>query len=179
MNVPEKSKRGIIGLIKELFSYSKKLKVPMIIALCLAVAGAVLTIIGPNQLSKITDLISEGLVSGIDLAAVGKIGVMLLGLYLLSALFTYVEHFIMSTITLNLSKKMRTDLCDKINKVPMKCFGKTSYGDILSRVTNDVSTLQQTLSNSCLLYTSWTDLRGTTALSFWRQPTVRSLWIRR
>ena len=148
MNVPEKSKRGIMGLIRELFIYSAKLKVPMIIALCLAVGGAVLTIIGPNQLSRITNLISDGLFTDIDLAAVGKIGLLLLGLYLLSALFTYIEHYIMATITLNLSKDLRRDLSYKINHVPMKCFGKYSHGDILSRVTNDVSTLQQALSNS-------------------------------
>lgn len=148
MNVPEKSKRGITGVIKEIFSYSKKMKVPMIVALCLAVAGAVLTIIGPNQLSRITDLISEGLMSEIDLEAIGQIGVLLLALYLCSGLFTYVEHYIMSTITLDLSKQMRKDLSDKMNRVPMKCFGRISYGDILSRVTNDVSTLQQALANS-------------------------------
>lgn len=148
MNVPEKSKRGIIGLIKELFIYSSKLKVPMIIAMCLAVGGAVLTIIGPNQLSRITDLISEGLFSSIDIAAIGKIGLLLLGMYILSALFTYIQHYIMATITLNLSKELRRDLSYKINHVPMKCFGKYSHGDILSRVTNDVSTLQQALSNS-------------------------------
>lgn len=148
MNVPEKSKRGIIGLIRELFIYSSKLKVPMIIAMCLAVGGAVLTIIGPNQLSRITDLISEGLFSSIDIAAIGKIGLLLLGMYLLSALFTYIQHYIMATITLNLSKELRRDLSYKINHVPMKCFGKYSHGDILSRVTNDVSTLQQALSNS-------------------------------
>ena len=148
MNVPEKSKRGIIGLIRELFIYSSKLKVPMIIAMCLAVGGAVLTIIGPNQLIRITDLISEGLFSSIDIAAIGKIGLLLLGMYLLSALFTYIQHYIMATITLNLSKELRRDLSYKINHVPMKCFGKYSHGDILSRVTNDVSTLQQALSNS-------------------------------
>ena len=148
MNVPEKSKRGIIGLIKELFIYSSKLKVPMIIAMCLAVGGAVLTIIGPNQLSRITDLILEGLFSSIDIAAIGKIGLLLLGMYILSALFTYIQHYIMATITLNLSKELRRDLSYKINHVPMKCFGKYSHGDILSRVTNDVSTLQQALSNS-------------------------------
>ena len=148
MRVPEKSKRGIKGLLKELFSYSKKLKVPMCIALLLAVAGAVLTIIGPNRLSRITDLISEGLTSQIDLPAIAEVGVLLIGLYLLSGLFTYIEHYIMATVTLDLSKTMRKDLSDKINKVPMKYFNKVSYGDILSRVTNDVSTLQQALSNS-------------------------------
>ena len=148
MRVPEKSKRGIKGLLKELFSYSNKLKVPMCIALLLAVAGAVLTIIGPNRLSRITDLISEGLTSQIDLPAIAEVGVLLIGLYLLSGLFTYIEHYIMATVTLDLSKTMRKDLSDKINKVPMKYFNKVSYGDILSRVTNDVSTLQQALSNS-------------------------------
>ena len=148
MRVPEKSKRGLKGVLSELAAYSGNLVAPTVIALILAVAGAVLTIIGPNQLSRITDLISEGLMTGIDLAAVGRIGIVLLCLYLLSALCTYIEHFIMATITLNLSKKMRTDLSAKINNVPMECFGKTSHGDILSRVTNDVSTLQQALSNS-------------------------------
>ena len=148
MSAPEKSKRGIAGIIRELFAYSAKLKTPMLIAMLLAVVGAVLTIIGPNQLSRITNLISDGLLTGIDIPAIAKVGGLLLGLYLLSALCTYIEHYIMATITLDLSKQMRRDLSDKINKVPMKCFGKLSHGDILSRVTNDVSTLQQALSNS-------------------------------
>ncbi len=148
MAVPEKSRRGIKGVLKELFSYSKKLKAPMIIAFILAVAGAVFTIIGPDRLSRITDLISDGLMTGIDLGAIAKVGIMLLGIYLASGLCTYVEHYIMATVTLDLSKKMRKDLSDKINRVPMKCFGKISHGDILSRLTNDVSTLQQSLSNS-------------------------------
>lgn len=148
MSAPEKSKRGIKGVMSELFSYSAKLKLPMLIAMLLAVVGAVLTIIGPNQLSRITDLISDGLMTGIDTGAIAKVGILLLCLYLISGLCTYIEHYIMATITLDLSKKMRRDLSDKINKVPMKCFGKLSHGDILSRVTNDVSTLQQALSNS-------------------------------
>lgn len=84
----------------------------------------------------------------IDLEAIGKIAALLLGIYIVSAVCTYVEHYIMATITLNLAKKMRRDLSYKINHVPMKCFGKLPFGDILSRVTNDVSTLQQALSNS-------------------------------
>ena len=148
MSVPEKSKRGIKGVLRELFSYSAKLKAPMAIAMLLAVAGAVLTIIGPNQLSRITDLISDGLTTGIDLPAIARVAAVLLALYVMSGLCTYIEHYIMATITLDLSKKMRRDLSDKMNRVPMKCFGKISFGDILSRVTNDVSTLQQALSNS-------------------------------
>ena len=148
MGAPAKSKRGIGGVLKELFTYSNKLKMPSAVAFCFAVAGAVLTIIGPNLLSQITDLISDALSGEIDLAAIGHIGVILLVIYGLSAVFTYVEHFIMATVTLDLSRDLRQDLSRKINRVPMSYFSKVSHGDILSRVTNDVSTLQQTLANS-------------------------------
>ena len=110
MGAIEKSKRGIRGIFRELFTYSSKLKVPMAIALLLAAVGAVLTIVGPNQLADITNLISDGLMTGIDLAAVGKIGVRLLIIYGVSGLCSYIMHFIMATITLDLSKTMRDDL---------------------------------------------------------------------
>ena len=148
MRAPAKSKRGIGGVLKDLFTYSSKLKVPSLIAFLFAVAGAILTIIGPNLLSQITDLISDALGGEIDLAAIGHIGVTLLMIYGLSAVLTYVEHFIMATVTLDLSRDLRQDLSRKINRVPMSYFSKVSYGDILSRVTNDVSTLQQALANS-------------------------------
>ena len=148
MRPAEKSKRGLRGVQRELFSYSEKIKLPMLIALVLAAAGAVLTILGPNQLSRITNLISDSLMGEIDLAAIGRVAGVLLGIYALSALLTYIEHYIMATVTLGLSKQMRRDLCAKINRVPMSCFNRIAHGDILSRVTNDVSTLQQALSNS-------------------------------
>ena len=148
MRAPAKSRRGIGGVLKELFTYSGKLKVPSAVAFLFAVAGAVLTIIGPNLLSQITDLISDALGGEIDMAAIGHIGVILLVIYGLSAVLTYVEHYIMATVTLELSRDMRQDLSRKINRVPMSYFSKVSYGDILSRVTNDVSTLQQALANS-------------------------------
>ena len=148
MRPAEKSKRGLRGVQRELFSYSERIKLPMLIALVLAAAGAVLTILGPNQLSKITNLISDSLAGEIDLAAIGRVAGVLLGIYALSALLTYIEHYIMATVTLGLSKQMRRDLCAKINRVPMSRFNRIAHGDILSRVTNDVSTLQQALSNS-------------------------------
>ncbi len=148
MRVAQKSKRGIGSILRELFSYSEKLKVPTAVALLFAVTGAILTIIGPNLLSDITDLISDALFSDIDLGAIARIGVRLLALYILSAVFTYIEHYIMATVTLELSRDMRRDLSRKINCVPLGYFNKVSHGDILSRVTNDVSTLQQALANS-------------------------------
>lgn len=148
MKAPEKSKRGIFGMLKEIFTYSERMKLPTIFAMLLAVAGAVLTIIGPNQLSRITDLISDSLYGDIDLSAIAHIGILLLAIYAFSAIFTFIEHYIMATVTLALSKQLRGDLSLKINRVPMKYFNRVSHGDILSRVTNDVSTLQQALSNS-------------------------------
>ena len=148
-------------MLRELFTYSNKLKVPSVAAFCFAVAGAVLTIIGPSLLSRITDLISDALDGEIDLAAIGRTGVILLVIYGFSAGFTYVEHFIMATVTLELSRDMRQDLSRKINRVPMSYFSKVSYGDILSRITNDVDTLGQSLNQSITqLITSVTQVVG-------------------
>ena len=148
MQVPEKSKRGIGGVFRELLKFSPRLKLPMAVALLLAAAGTVLTIIGPNQLSRMTDLISDSLYGEIDMQAIGQVGILLLVIYGASGLLTYLEHYIMATVTLKLSKNLRGALSEKINRVPMEYFNRTTHGDILSRVTNDVSTLQQTIANS-------------------------------
>lgn len=148
MSPAQRSKRGVMGMLRELFNYSSKLKLPTVISLIFAAVGAILTILGPNLLSRITDLISNALFGQIDLAAIGKLGGVLLAIYVVSAIFTYVEHYIMATVTLDLSRDLRQDLSRKINRVPMSYFNKVSYGDILSRVTNDVSTLQQAMANS-------------------------------
>ena len=144
----QKSKRGVWGMLRELFAYSSKLKLPTAVSLVFAAVGAVLTILGPNLLSRITDLISNALFGQIDLAAIGKLGGILLAIYVVSALFTYAEHYIMATVTLDLSRDLRQDLSRKINRVPMSYFSRVPYGDVLSRVTNDVSTLQQAMANS-------------------------------
>ena len=145
-NTNRKSKIGTV--VQKLMAYSGNLKVPMIIAMILAAAGAVLTIIGPSQLSKITDFISESLYGEIDMAGIARVGIFLAAIYLVSWLLTYVQHYIMATVTLKLSKDLRNDLSEKINKVPLSLFNRMSHGDVLSRITNDVSTLQQALSNS-------------------------------
>ena len=106
----------------------------VIVALILAALGAVMTIIGPDRVGEITDLISDGLVGGIDMAAIAKVGITLIAIYLVSALANFIQHYIMATVTLKASRRMRHDLAVKINKVPLKQFGQTSTGDILSRV---------------------------------------------
>ena len=143
-----KTKSSVGAVTRRLLTYSSSLKVPMAVAMILAALGAVLTIIGPDQLSKITDLISEALYGAVDMAAIARIGVVLAAIYLLSSLFTYIQHYIMATVTLKLSRQLRGDLSQKINRVPLQYFSGASHGDILSCMTNDVSTLQQALSNS-------------------------------
>ena len=118
------------------------------LALVLAALSAVMTIIGPNKIGDIATIMSNGLTTGIDLPAIARIGLFLAAIYALSALFGFVQHYFMAVVTLKMSYKMRGELSEKINRVPQKTFNTTSQGDILSRITNDVSTLQQGLTNS-------------------------------
>lgn len=148
MTKPARNKSSVSAVARKLLSYSDSLKIPAVVALVLAALGAVLTIIGPSQLSKITDFISEALYGPVSMNGIARVGIFLAVIYLLSAVFTYVQHYIMATVTLKLSRQLRGDLSQKINKVPLKYFNTTSHGDILSCMTNDVSTLQQALSNS-------------------------------
>ena len=146
MAVTEKVDLG--ASLKKISAYMRGDLALMITALVLAAFGAVLTIVGPDKIGEMTNLMAEGFASGIDMAAVAKIGIFLAVIYGLSAIFTFTQHYIMATVTLKMSRRMRGELSEKINRVPQKYFNPTSQGDILSRITNDVSTLQQGLTNS-------------------------------
>jgi len=153
--------------IGKLIAYMKPYVPAVIIALLLAVTGTVFNIIGPDRLGKITDLITEGMRAGIDLSAVGSIGLLLAILYGLGFLFNYAQGFILATVTQRVSKKMRSDITQKINRLPLKYFDSTSYGDVLSRVTNDVDTVGQTLNQSAgTLVTAITMFLGTLIMMF-------------
>ncbi|MFV0413852.1 MAG: ABC transporter ATP-binding protein [Oscillospiraceae bacterium] len=122
---------------------------PAIIAALVTAAGAtVLSLVGPNQISRVTDLITEGIGGSIDFATIGSICLGLVFLYALSFLFNYVQGFIMATVTQRTSKKLRSDISQKINRLPLRYFDSSSTGDVLSRVTNDVDTIGQTLNQS-------------------------------
>ena len=147
-NMQPVQKTDLKAALRRLTAYLRKSLGILIFALVLAALSAVLTIIGPDQVGKIATLMSEGLMTGIDLAAVAKVGVLLAVIYGLSALFGFAQHYIMANVTLKMSYRMRGELSEKINRVPQKYFNFHSQGDILSRITNDVSTLQQGLTNS-------------------------------
>lgn len=145
----EKASKGeMASAMKKIIEYMKGSVGIVAVALVLAALGAVLTIIGPDKVGEITDLIADGLMTGIDLKAVARVGIFLGAIYILSSLFTFIQQYIMATVTLKMSYRMRSDLSRKINCVPQKYFNSHSQGDILSRITNDVSTLQQGLTNS-------------------------------
>ena len=145
---PLTGEKGTVAALGKTAGYVKGGVAVTALALVLAALGAVLTIIGPDKIGEITNIMSEGLITGIDLAAIAKVGITLIVIYGLSALFTFVQHYIMATVTLKMSYRMRGELSQKINRVPQKYFNTHSQGDVLSRITNDVSTLQQGLTNA-------------------------------
>lgn len=143
-----KNSKGISSAAPRIIEYMRSDIGYIVVALILAALSAIMTIIGPDKIGNIATVMSDGLLTGIDLGAIAKIGIFLAVIYILSALFGFVQHYIMAVITLKMSYRVRGDLSEKINKVPQKYFNTTSQGDILSRITNDVSTLQQGLTNS-------------------------------
>lgn len=144
----KKSKKSVGAAMGRSAAYMKSSVVFVLLALLFAVASAVITIIGPDKVGEIATIMSDGLFGKIDLAAIAKIGVTLALLYCLSAALGFLQQYIMASVTLKISYRLRGELSEKINRVPQTYFLGTSQGDILSRITNDVSTLQQGLTNS-------------------------------
>ena len=137
-------KKAIATLLKNCKPY----KTSIIIVMILSALASALGVYGPGRLKEITDTITEGIMTGIDLSKVTKIAITLTIVYTLSWLFNCLAGFIMATVTNKFSQKLRKNLSHKINKLPLKYFDKNSYGDVLSRITNDVYTIGQSLNNS-------------------------------
>ena len=133
---------------KKLAHYCNRYWPAVIIAVICAAAGTILTLLGPDRLSEMTDLIAEGLASGIDLRGIASIGFILVIFYILSAVFSSAQGWIMATVTQKVSKRLRSDISGKINRLPMAYYNRSSTGDILSRVTNDVDTIAQSMNQS-------------------------------
>ena len=144
---PEKSK-DFKGAWRKLLRLCRGYLPAICIALVCAVGGTVLTLLGPEQLKKLTNVITEGILTGIDLNAVSDIGALLVCFYAASMLLSSVQSWTLTTVTQRVARKMRADISAKINSLPMAYFNRTSTGDILSRVTNDVDTIGQSLKNS-------------------------------
>ena len=132
----------------KLITYCKKYIPVIVIALMSAVIGTVLSLIGPDKLSEMTDIITAGIMTSIDLEKITSIGLTLVAIYVVSAILTFAQGYIMATVTQKVSKGLRSDISKKINKLPMSYYNNNTTGDLLSRVTNDVDTIGQALNQS-------------------------------
>ena len=135
-------------------SYLTKYKIPLIIVMIFAIGSTIFTIVGPKILGNATTEIFNGLISklsggtGIDFGKVGTIALTLLGLYVISAIFSFVQGFLMTNVAQKITYKIRNDIAVKINKLPMKYFDKKTNGEVLSVITNDIDTLSMNLNQS-------------------------------
>lgn len=155
------------GSLKKLFVYCGRYLPAIVFAMVLAVTGSILNLIGPGKVADMTNLMTEGLMTGIDVEAVVEIAVLLAALYSLGWLFSLIQGMVMATITQKVSKSLRTEISQKMNRLPLKYFDGTSTGNILSRVTNDVDTIGQTLNQSIgTLVTASAMLVGSLAMMF-------------
>ncbi len=146
--------RDFKGTMKKIINHLSVYKISLFIVLVFAIVSTSLSIIGPKILGKAITKLFEGVLAkiagtgNIDFNYINKIIMILAGLYLLSAFFGYIQGWIMSGISMKVSYKFRKDISEKINRMPLKYFDRTTQGEVLSRVTNDVDTLSQTLNQS-------------------------------
>jgi len=142
------------GTMKKLIGYLGKYKAAVLVVMLFAIGSTTANIAGPKILGQATTKLFEGVLaqlsgSGeIDFTYIGRIVVITLTLYLISALFAYIQGWIMADVSTNITYRFRRDISEKINRMPLKYFDKTTHGEVLSRITNDVDTVNQTLSQS-------------------------------
>lgn len=165
--MPGEKAKDFKGTSRKILAYIGRYKIAIVLVMICAVAGTVFNIVGPKVLSKATTEIFNGLVSkvsggaGIDFHKIGIILLILLALYCVSALFSFIQGFIMSGISQKLSFRMRKEISEKINRMPLAYFESKTVGEVLSRITNDVDTFGMSLNQSITtLITSVTTLIG-------------------
>lgn len=162
----EKAK-DLKGTMKKLIKYMRRFYAPIVLVILFAIASTVFNIVGPTILGDATTEIFNGLIrkvsgsGGIDFEKVRNILLLLLGLYVISAVFSFVQGLIMTHVSNHVTYQMRKDISEKIHRMPMKYFESRTYGEVLSRVTNDVDTLGQSLNQSMTqIITSATQIIG-------------------
>ena len=165
---PTDKAKDFKGAMKRLFSELKPFKILIFIAIVLAFLGSIMSIIAPNKLSDLTDEISKGLMGTMDMVAVKKLALTLASLYIASALFTFIQSIAMTDVANKFAKSLRSRISHKINKLPLRYYDKHLIGDILSRVTNDIDTIAQSMNQSLATLVSSTVLfLGTIVMMFY------------
>ena len=152
--MPVEKAKDFKGSIGKLFAYMKQYHAAVVVVILCAIASTVFSVIGPDILGKATTELSNGLLAkiqgtgSIDFTKIGQILLFVLGLYLLSTLFGFVQGWLMTGVTQKVCYRMRKDISEKIDRMPMAYFESRTYGEVLSRITNDVDTLGQSLNQS-------------------------------
>jgi ATP-binding cassette subfamily B protein len=166
--------RNFKATLRNLLSYMKPYRLTMIAVFVFAIASTVFNIVGPKILGNATTKLFEGIVSkvthqggGIDFAYIGNIILLLLGLYIISAICAYIQGWLMTGVAMKVTYRFRKDISEKIDRLPLKYFDTHTYGEVLSRVTNDVDTVGNTLNQSLSqIITSVTMLIGVLIMMF-------------
>ena len=165
--MPGEKARDFKGTMKKLMAYLALYKIPLLFVGIFAVGSTIFNIVGPKILGRATTEIFNGLVgkisggAGIDFDKIGRILLLLLGLYVCSALFSFIQGYLMTGVSQKLTYRMRKEISEKIHRLPMNYFDRQPHGEILSRITNDVDTLSQSLNQSATqLITSVTTIIG-------------------
>ena len=152
--VPGEKAKNLKGALGKILRYMGKYKIAVVFVMIIAACSTVFSVLGPKVLGKATTGLAEGLMAkvagtgGIDFSYIGKVLLFVLGLYLLSSVLSFVQGWIMTGITQKICYRMRKEITEKINRMPMKYFESRTYGEVLSRITNDVDTLGMGLNQS-------------------------------
>ncbi|MCD7871777.1 MAG: ABC transporter ATP-binding protein/permease [Clostridiales bacterium] len=155
----------------KMIKYSKRYVPLAVISICCAMGGAICSLLGPNKLSDLTNLILEGITTGIDFKGVRNICLLLVAFYVSSYLLHVIQSIIMANYSQGVSKSLRSDISKKINRLPMWFYNRTSTGDILSCVTNDIDTIAQSMNQSIgTLVTSSSLFIGSLIMMFVTNP---------
>ncbi len=181
--MPGEKAKDFKGTIKKLLKYLSRYHAAIIVVLLFAVASTIFSIVGPKILGKATTKLFEGVMAqimgtgqGIDFGYIGMIILWLIGLYVASALFSAVQGLIMTRVSMKVTYRFRKEISEKINRLPLRYFDSTSHGDVLSRITNDVDAISQSLNSSLTqIITSATTLIGITVMMFsisWKMTLV-------
>lgn len=171
--MPAEKAKDFKGSMKKLAKYLSAYKIYLLLVLIFAVGSTVFSIVGPKILGNATTEIFNGLVSkvsggaGINFTKVGQILLFLLGMYAISALFSYIQSFLMTGVTQKVTYQLRKAISEKIQRMPMKYFDTKTHGEVLSRVTNDIDTLSQSMNQSAIqIITSITTVVGVLIMMF-------------
>lgn len=169
--MPKEKAKDFKGSIRKMIAYIGKYKAAVVIVMLCAVLATILTVAGPKVMGKATTALAQGLskkiagTGGMDFTYIARILLITLALYVVSAMFTFIQGWLMTGVTQKICYRMRKEISEKINRMPMKYFESRTYGEVLSRITNDVDTLGMALNQSItMIITSVAEIIGVTVM---------------